>query len=375
MVFVTSPTPVDTMRQPFPGCLGVVLLLASCSSVESHESTPRDSSRLGLVGAAHAGDVESITTILDGVDALARPQFEVELQAAFRAATTEGHSAAAKAILEFALATQVDSGLPLTAKQRDLQSALRLAVRSRHADVAGMLLELGAKASEEALVLAVRQGDPESVAKLLGHGAHVSPTALGCAANQVDVTGSAELLTILLSDDAVTPTDACVLAASRAANPDLVATILRKGGNPNARAVGAYSSTSTHRSPGEHVVAASARSVDGRPALAFAIRNRDASTAKILIDAGVDLEQTFFDCGWWPRNPPPGVSEPAATSERPKTFLTLAVGMKDCPLEIVKLLVDHGADPRARDGGGWRPEDRTSDPAVLELLRPQGVRR
>jgi ankyrin repeat protein len=99
----------------------------------------------------------------------------------------------------------------------------------------------------------------------------------------------------------------------------------------------------------------SARSADGFTALHFAAFFAQEATARILIDAGAPVDLPAHN----------------AMQVRP---LHSAATARSAP--IVRLLLEHDADPNARQHGGWVPihsAAQNGDLAIVELLIQHGA--
>ncbi|WP_376090851.1 lysozyme inhibitor LprI family protein [Roseomonas sp. CCTCC AB2023176] len=136
------------------------------------------------------------------------------------------------------------------------------------------------------------------------------------------------------------------LTALAVASPDALRELIRAGADPDA--IGG----------------------SGRPALVVAAGTDAIEAAAILLQAGADVNASTRA----PVTPDPEgdacLSAPEALSDATagRTALSFAAGQGDAAL--VRLLLDHGADPSRIDAEGKRPADRTADPLLRDLLRP-----
>ena len=99
----------------------------------------------------------------------------------------------------------------------------------------------------------------------------------------------------------------------------------------------------------------SARSADGFTALHFACFFAREAAARILIDAGAPVDL------------------PANNAMQVRPLHSAATARN---LPIVRLLLEHGADPNSRQHGGWVPihsAAQNGDLAIVELLMQRGA--
>ena len=296
------------------------------------------------------------------------------------------------ATLQRLLAEQADVNAP----QADGATALHWAVHRGDADLVRALLAAGADVAAQntsgvaPLLLAAETGNAEIIALLLDAGAPLETTlrngetALMMAAR----TGNIAAIELLLDRGA--PIDAreplrgttALMWASAYGHSAAVRTLLAHGADFTLRS----SATARGRRPylapsGRERIAQVARGVDvsgtarprpvtpatpatpvvsddepeellpqqqardwgGLTALAFATREGDIDTARILLDAGADVNQTT-EFGWTP----------------------LLVATQNRYYRLGQYFLEHGADPNLANKGGWSPLYLATDNRNIE---------
>jgi uncharacterized protein len=293
-----------------------------------------DTAALEKLFAAHA-DVNAPRP--DGATALHWAVYRNDLDAA-RALLKAGAEVAAvneAGVAPLLLATErgnpemiallLDAGAAPSSTLRNGETALMMAARTGNVAALDLLIEHGAEvdAREQlrgttALMWAAAYHNPEAVAALLAHGADVS-----------------------LRSKAIPPGRRPYLAPSGRQRIEQVARGIDVSGTGGAFS-GPAAGSSTRRPPAE--VPPLDDSGSGAPppkagtnwggltALVFAAREGDAKTAKLLLDAGADVNQTT-EFGW----------------------TALLTATQNRYYELGKFLLDHGADPNIANQGGWSP--------------------
>ena len=210
---------------------------------------------------------------------------------------------------------------------------LMVAIQNGQPQLVKLLLDNGANASaarmtgETALMLAVRAGSADMVAMLLDHKAEVNAreaqfgqTALMWAAGHPDVAK------LLLANGADVKPVTKSWTVSRVIYTPITATVGVTGIPWNSD--GAYSAKT-----------------GGVTALIFAAQQGDRETAKMLLDAGADVNQASAD-GTTPLLAALYHWRPPETRKALSFF---------SDYKMANLLMDHGAKARAADGAGYTP--------------------
>ena len=246
----------------------------------------------------------------------------------------------------------LNAGAEVTATNRYGVTALSIACENGNALLIERLLQAGADPNttladgETALMTAARTGRPDALTVLLRYGAEVNAkerqrgqTALIWAASEnnaaaADVLIRAGARTDWQSTGEFTP----LLFATRAGHIETTRVLLGAGADVNDTLP------------------------DGTSALALAIINAHYELAVVLLDAGADPHAD--ELGWtalhqvaFTRRPNVGLSNPGAVP-------TGTVG----PLDLVSRLVEHGADPNARQTKERRLKNRLDDRNILNRV-------
>jgi uncharacterized protein len=270
-----------------------------------------------LVDAAESGDVVAVNALLDAgarVDERA-----VDGTAALHWAVREDHADVVRALLE--------SGADPRAKDRYGVTPLYLAAVNGNAGIVASLLDSGADASarspmgETMLMTAVRTGAPSAVAELVAHGAAVDvrepefeQTALMLAVRE----GHPRVVEMLLAEGAAAD-------ARTRVGPTPEFTPPCKGTGCGSEGVGINRGGLPDR--GRRNPAAG-----GMTSLLYAARDGRLEEARLLVDAGADVE----------------IAE--ANGVRP-----LLMALLNNQLGVARLLLERGADPNAEDFWGRSP--------------------
>src|SRR5262245_58095724 len=292
----------------------------------------------------------------------------------------------------------LDAGADVAAANRNGSTPMWLAASRGDAAVIQALLDKGATANEELplgrrpLMLAARSGSVESVRELLAKGAdpNAKETARGTTAlMQAADQGHADVIRVLIEHGAeVAATSAPVLRDARTAalgksddpraavrrqviailcdqpTPDLSVLqglvaertedqVLAEGSEPAKAPASNPCNQDLQRDALGFVLAASGGGRRGRAprepdggeltALVYASRSGSIDAAKVLLEAGADVNQTT-KYGWSPLL--------AATQNRNYQF--------------AKFLIEHGADVNFSNKGGWSPLYIATDNRNLE---------
>jgi uncharacterized protein len=283
--------------------------------------------------AAHRDDVEAVRRLLQaGADATAASRAGVT---PLSLASEAGSAQMIRLLLE--------AGADANERFRNGETALMMAARTGNAAALDVLLEHGAQVDAReslrgttALMWAAAYSNPEAVRRLLGHGAdfslrsdpiqrgrrpYLAPPARerieefergtglrGAAVDfsldddpEFDLTGSSSGSAAADEDGAVDP----AVAEGVVASDDDEAAVFNR--------------------PPE-------RDWGGLTALIFAAREGDLEAAKILLDAGADVNQTS-EYGW----------------------TALLTATQNRYYQLGKYLLERGADPNIANKGGWNP--------------------
>ncbi len=243
-------------------------------------------------------------------------------------------------------------------------TALVYAAAAGHLPVLRLLLESGAVVQQAgpggtALAFAVREGQLEAARLLLEHGAdaneRVEGTPLLTQAISAEREDMARLLVAsgaaidVVNDDGRTPLQ---LACDKGYT-DLVGELLARGADPNHASEGGESPlglaiAGNHEETVRLLLGRGATA--GRQQLAAALAAGNGPLAARLIEAGAPVEKALLDA------------------------------LPGADLELVRLLVGKGADPKARDSAGKTPLLRSigswpeTSPEVLQFLLQHGAR-
>lgn len=274
---------------------------------------------------------------------------------------------------------------------------LSLAAQARNFEIAKMLLDAGADANEKfpggetILMLASRSGNPELVSVLLAHGARVSDkgtefgeTALMIAAE----ANQAEAARVLLARGAeVNGRSAKLEYPKDRFGLEGVLTILPHGDWTPLMYAAREGSAAAARVLCESGAEVNAVDPDGTSPLELAILNGHFDTAAVLLEQGADPNLTD-SAGMGPLYATVDMNTLGEVYGRPPRRYT----DKLSPLDLMKLLLDKGADPNAglksaalqrahtpgepTLGSGATPLMRAAkngDVATIELLAARGV--
>jgi ankyrin repeat protein len=242
----------------------------------------------------------------------------------------------------------IRSGADVAVRNRDGATPLSLACINANAAIVGRLLDGGANANERgpngetALMMASRSGATDAMRVLLDHGA------------DVNATESLRGTTALMWAAAQSHPEAVKLLAARGAN-------VAARSNPAPRGRSAYLAPTTSQRAaqvaqqvGRAAAAAAeggqeggfARQGDdggGLTALVFAARENDMESARILLDAGADVNQTTR-YGW----------TPLLTATQNRNYV------------LASFLLKRGANPNIANKGGWTPLYLATDNRNIE---------
>jgi hypothetical protein len=232
-------------------------------------------------------------------------------------ATLLSMSAALRAMSHRLIAICVAAGLVLwgDAARAELRIDGALRKAAEQGDIAGIasLLAQGADADRsDALLAAILAGQRRSIDFLLDHGADPNAWARGRVRLPPGAEGSP------------------VFAAAKQGDRQLIKELRRHGANLDA--------------------ASAERGMDADTPLLYAVRYRELSAARLLIEAGADVKHP---------------------SRSGTTALIEAAALGPDALDFVKLLLSRGADPDAKDAKGVSARDVAHEfggPQVLALI-------
>jgi len=292
---------------------GLRTLLAQHADVK----TPQADGTTALHWAAHWDNLEAVDAL---IKAGADPKAATRLGATPMSLAAEAGDPEMIAKL---LAAGADPNAPFLA---DGETALMLAARSGNVESVRILLDAGAKIDAKetlrdttALIWAAEQGHDKVVALLLSRGANPQ------AASRVTIPSGRG------GDDDDAPGAAVALPKNANAKGGMTALMLatreRSTGVINALLSGGASINQ--------------RSGNDSTALLVALQNGDAPTAKLLIERGADVNLANAK-GWTPLY----LAVKARTREKgtvPNPIIDTAAMM-----DVIKLLIEKGADPNAR---------------------------
>ena len=289
------------------------------------------------------------------------------------------------------------------------QTALMLAAVENHADVVQALIAAGARVNASTvaytfqtltggaggiihdrpqggltpLILAARQGSWESAARLLDAGAdaNVMEPQYGFTALQTAIFNGHYAFARQLIDTGADPNDGSLYIVmemrnlatySNRPNPpdiehgvshmDVAKLLLEKGANPNA----AYTKTVPPRQAQGNINVA-----PGSTPLYRAVRAVDLAAVQLLVDAGANPSQPIKD-GSTPLMAAAGLGAPRGGDEE-----VTEAGDRNDPVEVMKALIDKGADVNVANDAGMTPlhyaAQRGSD-RIIEFLASKGAR-
>ena len=241
----------------------------------------------------------------------------------------------------------IGAGAVAAMPNRDGATPLQLACVNGSAGMIDRLLKAGADPNERglngetALMMASRTGTLDAIALLLDRGADVNAretlrgtTALMWAAAQAHP----EAVRLLVQRGADVSTRSNPAALGRTAY--LAPTARQRGAEVQADAAAAVQ---TRAERGEGFGQREVAQGGGLTALVFAAREGDLATAKVLLDAGAQInQQTQY--GW--------------------TALLTATQNRNYTLG--SYLLEHGADPNVANKGGWTPLYLATDNRNIE---------
>lgn len=239
------------------------------------------------------------------------------------------------------VASLLDRGADVNAKDQRGWTALEWALRAGHQNVAKLLVDRGADRSpeipirfREQLMKAVKSGDPGEVRTLLDKGPNPN---LDRFLKHAVARGNPEIVQLLLEKGAdPNGNDKCwgyrlLVRAAGEGRPEIVKMLLAKGADVDIK------------------------NLDGQTALMWAVWQDNPESVKALLDAEADVN---------------------AKDERGLTPIMWAA-FGHGGLAEVKLLIDKGADVNARDKFGWSAltyGGYHSRPDVVKLLKDKMTR-
>ena len=289
------------------------------------------------------------------------------------------------------------------------QTALMLAAVENHAPVVQALVAAGANVNARtveytfqnltggaggiihdrpqggitALILAARQGARAAGERLVAAGAEINATEpqYGFTAMQTAVFNGHYAFATMLLDRGADPNDGSLYIAvemrnlahySNRPNPpdvedgvshlDVVAALLAKGANPNVP----YTKTVPPRQAQGNINVA-----PGSTPLYRAVRAIDLAAVKLLVDAGANTSLAIKD-GSTPLMAAAGLGAPRGGDEE-----VTEAGEKNDPVDVLRILVDKGADVNAANDLGMTAlhyaVQRGSD-RIIEFLASKGAR-
>jgi ankyrin len=320
-----------------------------------------------LMLAARSGSLESVKLLLEaGADVNTAEKFRG--QTALMLAASENHAVVVKAL--------VDAGAQVNTRTAEYTFQTLTGG-------AGGIIHDRPQGGLTALILAARQGARDAAARLLDAGADVdlAEPQYGFTALQTAIFNGHYALARLLLDKGADPNDGSLYIAmemrnlatySNRPNPpdvedgvthlDVAKLLIEKGANPNAPYI---KSIPPRQAQGEINV------LPGATPLYRASRAVDLASVQLLLGAGADASQPIKD-GSTPLMAASGLGAPRGGSEE-----VTEAGERSDPVEVVKALVDKGANVNAANDTGMTPlhyaAQRGSD-RIVEFLAGKGAR-
>jgi ankyrin repeat protein len=322
------------------------------------------SSDTRLADAAQRGDRAAVRSLIAK---------KVDVNAAQGDGTTALHWAAFNDDLETAKLLLI-AGANIKAATRDgAITPLFMACHNGSAPMIGLLLKAGADANSAsetgttALMMAASAGNPEALKALLAHGANVNARDLAHGQTALIFAAAlnrAEAIKVLMAHGADAAITSKVTKTERVRfNPDgLVVTDEAAAAKPDAKPVVAPPpSPQQQAGRGER----GATTMGGQTALLYAARDGQIDAARALVEVGADVNQ--------------------GNAEEKTTPLVMAI--INGHYDLAKLLLDHGADPNLTNVWGlaalyatvdvrwapyaWFPQPITSQENIthLELMK------
>ncbi|KAJ7167388.1 ankyrin repeat-containing domain protein [Mycena crocata] len=231
--------------------------------------------------------------------------------------------------------------------------ALRAAAEKGHTEVVQILLENGANVHAEenvALRAASRNYSREIVKLLLEHGANVHAADNG-ALRAASKNHSPQVVQLLLQHgaDIHAKNDAALRAASMIGRAEVVRLLLKKGADVNA---------------------------NNSMALREASSRGHTEVVRLLLKSGADVSAADGQvtspleaaAGWDGLEDSPETNSSQSLEQRREQWEIGGVNPAAKRLELVRILLKHGADVRARKNGALRAAHKAGYPEVVELL-------
>ena len=330
-----------------------------------------------LMACARTGSVDAVEALLNrGVDVDAREGSES--QTALMWATAQRHPAVVRLLLEHGADPGARSRVRREVISRRLQSDLRYGERSR---------SLGSDAEETdvggftPLLFAARVGGVESARLLLAAGADVNDTGPDGASVLVVATHSGHrALALFLLDQGANPNAAiagytALHAAVLQGDREVVEALLDHGASPNAQITQA-----TRVARNGQVLFLGAHLLGATP-FALAAKFTEAEIMRVLLDAGADAALPLKN-GWTPVSLAAGAGWRYGTwDRRDRALIRLPAAQRQlyderATLEAVKVAVEAGTDVNAVDEDGNTALHFVVDkgfPGVVAFLTESGA--